>query len=278
MLAANCDPDSPAVLPETIATEVNVWGRSQGIEFYVDFETVGNMNDDFAAIPEQNGKPIIFMIGCGHLEEGEWRFSRFIADRLETGWEADIIEHWLAHMECVRQRVAPGVERPLVFHWSPAETSSMSGLLKSTRARNSLRQRWWVEPNWFDFLNRVMKKEPVIVRGPMGFGLKNVARSLKQHGLIETVWPDGYGVVVCRCRPDAGPMPGRCRPDGQGMCLQRGRLPGDDGGGRILAITGSYAMAIEVRFGAWIRCERRRRRLIQHHVAQHAGSSGHRGS
>ena len=25
----------------------------------------------------------------------------------------------------------------------------------------------------------------------MGFGLKTVARSLKQHGLVETDWPDG---------------------------------------------------------------------------------------
>ena len=33
--------------------------------------------------------------------------------------------------------------------------------------------------------------EPVIVRRPMGFGLKTVARSLKKHGLIETDWSDG---------------------------------------------------------------------------------------
>ena len=54
-----------------------------------------------------------------------------------------------------------------------------------------MRESSCVEPNWFDFPNRVTKKEPVIVPGPMGFGLKTVARSLKQHGLIETDWPDG---------------------------------------------------------------------------------------
>ena len=67
----------------------------------------------------------------------------------------------------------------------------MSVGLKSARARNPLRESSWVEPNWFDFLNRVVKKEPVIVRGPMGFGLKTVARSLKVHGVIESDWPDG---------------------------------------------------------------------------------------
>ena len=35
------DPDGSAVSPSRIATEVDVWGKSRGIEFYVDFETVG---------------------------------------------------------------------------------------------------------------------------------------------------------------------------------------------------------------------------------------------
>ena len=94
----------------------------------------------------------------------------------------------------------------------------MSGALKSARARNPLRQASWVEPNWFDFLNRVMKKEPVVVRGPMGFGLKTVARSLKDHGLIETHWPngvtDGLGAMVAAwwCA-DAARMQGVCLSD-----------------------------------------------------------------
>ena len=87
-------------------------------------------------VPEQNGQPVIFMIRCGHMEEGEWRFSCFVADRLETSCEGDIIELWLAHMEAVRRRVAPGVERLPVFHCSPAEASSMSGALKSARGRS----------------------------------------------------------------------------------------------------------------------------------------------
>ena len=200
MLASNRDPEGPAVSPARITADIDIWGESRGIEFYVDFETVSNLDDDFAAIPEQNGKPLIFIIGCGHVEDGEWQFSCFVANRLETSCEADIIEQWLAHMKTVRGRVAHEVPRPLVFHWSPAETSTMSGAMKSARARNPLRESSWVEPNWLDFLNRVMKKEPVIVRGPMGFGLKTVARSLKQHCLIETAWPegvtDGLGAMV----------------------------------------------------------------------------------
>ena len=114
MLALNRDPEGPAVSPSRISTDIDAWGESRAVEFYVDFETVSNLNDDFAAIPEQNGKPMIFMIGCGHVESGEWQFTCFVANRLKTSCEADIIEQWLAHMEAVRARVGPHIERPLV--------------------------------------------------------------------------------------------------------------------------------------------------------------------
>ena len=114
MLALNRDPEGPAVSPSRISTDIDAWGESRAVEFYVDFETVSNLNDDLAAIPEQNGKPMIFMIGCGHVESGEWQFTCFVANRLKTSCEADIIEQRLAHMEAVRARVGPHIERPLV--------------------------------------------------------------------------------------------------------------------------------------------------------------------
>ena len=36
-----------------------------------------------------------------------------------------------------------------------------------------------------------MRREPVVVRGALGFGLKPVAKALHSHGLIETLWGDG---------------------------------------------------------------------------------------
>jgi len=199
LLEMNRDPTGPAVQPATIRSEAAIWGRAAGVEFFVDFETVSNLNDDFTRIPEQNGQPLIAMIGCGHVEDGNWQFFCFTARDLSVSCEAEIIEAWLAHMDEVRLRLAPEVARPLLFHWSAAETAGFSGL-KSVRARSPERQKQWLEPNWFDFLTRVIKAEPVLVRGPMGFGLKNVARSMRMHGLIRTDWPegvaDGLGAMV----------------------------------------------------------------------------------
>jgi hypothetical protein len=199
ILAVNRDPEALAINPPRVTTAWHEWGEPREVEFFVDFETVSNLADDFQRIPEQNGQPLVFMIGCGHVEKGEWNFASFTAGALDVASEATIVEAWLAHMTAVRDRLGPDVRRPLVFHWSPAETATFTGL-RSARARSPERSALWLEPNWFDFLDRVIRREPVIVRGPMGFGLKTFARSLKRHGLIETDWgesvSDGLGAMV----------------------------------------------------------------------------------
>ncbi|MFN8507145.1 MAG: hypothetical protein U0547_06215 [Dehalococcoidia bacterium] len=217
ILAVNREPLAPAVSPERVTTEREAWGTPRGVEFYVDFETVSNLDDDFSRLPLQNGQPRIFMIGCGHYEDGEWVFECFTARDLTLPFEAEIVEAWLEHMRAVQQRLAPDVERPLVFHWSQAEPVNLSSLLQSARTRHPDREASWIEPEWYDFLTRVMRVEPVIVKGPMGFGLKNVAKSLKCHGLIETEWADGVtdglGAMVAawRCHAEA-------RAGGGSMC------------------------------------------------------------
>ncbi len=200
MLTINRDPSAMAVNPAYIRANRETWGEPGPLEFFVDFETVSDINDDFSRLPQRGGQAQIFMIGCGHIENGEWQFACFIAEGLTLAGEATVIEDWLAHMEAVRARLAPGLKDPLVFHWSPAEASGLTNGFRSARSRHPKRSLTWVEPNWFDFLAKVMKEEPVIIRGPMGFGLKTVARSMKAHGLIETEWSDsvvdGLGAMI----------------------------------------------------------------------------------
>jgi hypothetical protein len=158
------------------------------VELFVDFETVSNLADDFTRMPEEGGQPLIFMIGCGHLEDGEWGFAQFVTDRLDEASEERIIDAWLAHMAEVTERLAPGTN-PWILHWSPAEPINYEADYRSAKARHP--EKGWPDLHWFDFLNRVVKAEPVVVRGALAFGLKAVAGSFRQHGLIETQWTDG---------------------------------------------------------------------------------------
>jgi hypothetical protein len=188
ILTVNQTLDEPPVRPARVASGRDVWWPDAPLEFYVDFETVTNLADDFALIPEQNGQPLIAMIGCGHVENGLWRFACFIVDDLTELSETAAIEAWLAHMAEVRERVAPTAD-PIIYHWSPAETSSFENAYNSAKVRHP--ENDWPELCWFDFLKKVIKAEPVVVRGALAFGLKAMASALHEHGLIDTVWSDG---------------------------------------------------------------------------------------
>lgn len=189
LLEVNRTSVGPPVRPAHVHADEPEWRVPPALEFYVDFETVSDLADDFTAIPERGGQPMIFIIGCGHLEDGEWRFEYFVADDLTEEAEARAIDAWLAHMEAVRKRLAPEVLDVPVLHWSPAETSSFESAYNSARARHGTRR--WPSLPWYDFLGRVVRAEPVVVRGALGFGLKAFAKALHAHGLIATAWGDG---------------------------------------------------------------------------------------
>ena len=189
ILSVNRDADGPSVQPPRIGASREEWHPTPPLEFYVDFETVSDLADDFSRLPERGGQPLVFMIGCGHLEAGTWHFESFVVDALTEPEEARVIDAWLAHMEQVRCRLAPALAAPRLIHWSPAEVSFLERAYNSAKARQHRPD--WPSPNWFDFLTKVVRAEPVVVRGTLGFGLKAVAKAMHAHGLIETLWGDG---------------------------------------------------------------------------------------
>ena len=189
-------PSAPLVSPDRIASARSDWHAKAELEFFVDFETVNNLDDDFSKFPLPGGTPLIFMVGCGYERDGDWQFDCFIVDRLNEMSEAAIITAWIEHM--ARACMERGVTEPKVFHWSHAEESSLTNSFRSARARHP--DENWPEPNWFDFLTSVVKKEPVVVKGALAFGLKAFANALHSHDLIRTHWTsspiDGLGAMV----------------------------------------------------------------------------------
>ncbi len=186
ILEVNRSADGPVIRPDRIRAAEEQWRDPGLFEFFVDFETVSNLADDFSRIPREGGQPLIFMIGCGHVEDGQWRFSQWTCERLTEACEERIIDAWLAHMAAV----CGSADLPaLVIHWAPAEPLNYE--LEYDAAKKRHPHKDWPELRWFDFLNRVIKAEPVVVRGAMAFGLKAVARAMRRHGCIRTEWTDG---------------------------------------------------------------------------------------
>lgn len=200
--AIHAEPPGPALLPERVTAEEERWRESPPLEFFVDFETVNDLNDDFGAFPRAGGQAMIFMIGCGHVEDGALQFRCFVAERLDQAGEARIVKAWLDHMDALRRRL--GVEDPRIFHWADAERSWYD----SVRGRHP--EEEWPDLNLFDLLKRIFRAEPVFVCGADDLGLKTVASALHARGCIETSWADskvdGQGAMVgaWRCDAEAG--------------------------------------------------------------------------
>ena len=139
------------------------------------------------------------MIGCGHIEEGQWLFKCFVADDLTEPSERNIIADLLYHIADVKHRLNLATYEPRVIHWSRAETGALETNYNAVLARHQHRD--WPKLNWFDFLTRVVRQEPIVVRGAMGFGLKDMAQAMFNLGLIDTSWEqgpgDGLGAMVC---------------------------------------------------------------------------------
>jgi hypothetical protein len=187
VIAANRD-DGPAVRPSRVRVAEDRWRRPAACEFFVDFETVNDLDDDFSRFPSVGGQPLVFMIGCGHLEEGRWRFRAFTAGSLDEAEEAVILEAWLAHMRAVCDARGIDLGSARLFHWSAAETQGLSQAYNSAAARH---RRDWGPLPWVDLLAEVVRAQPVTVRGAFGFGLKAMARALHAQGLIRTAWREG---------------------------------------------------------------------------------------
>ena len=197
--------DGSPVLPHRIETTRMDWVDSQRLEFYVDFEFCSDLNDDFSNLPQKGGQPLIFMIGCGHLENDQWQFKSFVVDKLSEDEESHIIEEWFWHMMQVHDRLNFKHVEWRIFHWSHAEPTALHNAYNSAWERHD-HPDGWPALGWYDLLQKVVREEPVAVRGALGFGLKTIANAMHTQGLIETDWSDtpvdGLGAMVGAWRCD----------------------------------------------------------------------------
>lgn len=190
ILAVDRSRDHGYVRPARIKADEGRWREPVKVECYVDFETVNDVLDDLASFPERGGVALIFQIGCGRMVNGEWTFRRFTARALTPEGEADMIDEWIGHLrELATEAGLANVNEIRMFHWSAAETSAIENAYRSALERHA--DRGWPELTWYDLLEKVIRAEPVVVRGAHGFGLKAVTNAMFRYGLITTQWQDG---------------------------------------------------------------------------------------
>ena len=162
------------VLPRFIRNNYQNWKTKDGfMDFYVDIEAVNDV-----VMGEDDSCSLIFMIGVGFVtDSGTWQFRAFAVDQITKDEELRIILEF--HDYVLRLAQTENKEIRLI-HWGHYDRTMFMKKVQQYQ----LETTWQLTRDcWLDFLT-VVKTEPVVVRGALNFGLKEVAKALYQHGLI----------------------------------------------------------------------------------------------
>lgn len=183
---------STLIMPKKIKNNNQDWKRKSKIEFFVDFETVGNAIDNMSDVENVEDVNYIFMIGVGYIDiEGKWVYKDFTCKELSPSEELRNCTEFTKYVIEIAKSYK--CKEPKCYHWSSAEPlmwdkffdkysdKEIKELFKLTQSKN-----YW---KWVDLLE-VFKIEPIIVRGAFSFSLKSIAKAMCNHGMISTVWED----------------------------------------------------------------------------------------
>ena len=162
-------------------------------EFYVDFETFNNVNVNFdKEWPVLEGCEMIFMIGVGWAENGQWKFQVFISEEESHVHELKMLKQFQDFLHTKTNGESMNSESTVLYHWTSAEVWQ---LRRSAERHNLDAEHALRNLPWYDLQKEVFLAEPIGVPGAWGYSLKKVAKALN---LVE--WPgnldDGLRATV----------------------------------------------------------------------------------
>lgn len=150
------------IYPPKIKHELFDW-RDDASEIFVDFETVGN--------PDENEESTIFLIGVWHKRNGVFSYTRFLANAITPASEKEIVisfhRFWLE------------LGRPKIWYWYAEDGFWNKVCKKYDLVLNVI----WVD------LYKVFFDADVMVKGCKNFKLKSYVKALVAIGKLEIALP-----------------------------------------------------------------------------------------
>jgi hypothetical protein len=169
--------------PKKIKNNFHGW-KDKTPELFVDFETLSDIFSDFDQLPEQRSSNMIFMIGVGWEADGAWQHRNFICDAATPDEEYRIMDEFMSFVE---QRGSPRVNYWYADQrfWTAAENRQFD---RACAVGNDERKDHisddWKAVDWCDMYD-IFRSEPIVIKGCFKFGLKDIAKSMRSHGMIQ---------------------------------------------------------------------------------------------
>lgn len=157
------------------------------IEFYLDFEAIGNMYDDFSTFPQASNQAMIFLIGVIVVDnvKGTTNYTSYLIDELDHASERRMVQTMLDDFAKLRSEYDQDFSP--VYFWSNAENY----MLKRAMGPDVVAENRLVMVD----LCKCFRDAGLILPGQLGYGLKNVAKTMHRLGLIKTIWDESVDVA-----------------------------------------------------------------------------------
>lgn len=161
--------------------------KPKEFEFYLDFEYFTNVNVDFKAQwPTLQGREMIFMVGVGWEQAGNWSFESFTSLAESQDEEGKMFKALFRFLEGRTGGAFLDSSRAAFYHWTSAEVwqASRASDRHGFPQAHPLRNLPWCD------LQKVFLEGPVALPGTWNFGLKGVAKALSNTNPgFATAWP-----------------------------------------------------------------------------------------
>ena len=180
------------IRPKFIENNTGEWKTKNELDFFIDFEGITGCLY-YQDINLQNSKQdnqIVFMVGIGYEDDnGKWNYNCFKANSISRIEEKRVINSF---RNLVEDRINNYMlkyniqERPKAkfFHWSHAEKSILNMLNKRHDNEWTV---WRDNVVWIDMC-KIFTDVPIVIKGAKKFNLKEIAKSMASHNMIQTNW------------------------------------------------------------------------------------------
>lgn len=156
--------------------------RTPACEFFIDVESVSSIR----SIKSGAGN-MVYLIGIGWMEDEKWSYTTFIAEKLDSDAEKDMV---LKFLNFLRTQAGKCKKTIKLYHYAHADQTLLSKCfdrLQLDKQSSAIINR--IE--WCD-LYKIIRDEPVCIKGALDFSLKSIVSALSAQGKINVNYKDGH--------------------------------------------------------------------------------------
>jgi len=161
-----------------ISSSLYKW-RTPALEFFLDVESVSSARSLKSGIGN-----MVYLIGIGWMEDEKWAYRSFTAEKLDAEAEKEMVRQFLNFLA-----EQTGKKKTIkLYHYAHADQTLLSRCFDQTDL-NKQQSAIVKRIEWCD-LYKIVRDEPICMKGALDFSLKSIVSALSVQGKINVSYKD----------------------------------------------------------------------------------------